>query len=261
MLNRPRLLASAAILPLLLMACNPGGLTDPSAASVSVLFRGAATSATAGLQATDAGTLSIPGSNGTLDITSIRAIVSELELDCDDDGTTAACVEFERGPVFATVPLGASDVEIADAAVPAGRYDEFEFEIEDLDADDDDSAAKRAAMDAVLAEIRTTYPDFPADASMIVEGSFTPTGGDPVAFRTYLEAEIEIELPLVPPLEVAEGADPVIVPVTIDPSVWFALPDGSVFDLSAFDYASTGDVPEIEVEIEGAFDVEIELDD
>jgi hypothetical protein len=260
MLNRPRLLASAAILPLLLMACNPGGLTDPSGASVSVLFRAAPASPTAGLQATDAGTLSIPGSNGTLEITSIEAIVSELELECDDDGR-GGCAEFERGPVFVAVPLGATDVEIADATVPAGRYDEFEFEIEDLDWDDDDSAAKRATMDAVLAQIRTTYPDFPSDASMIVEGSFTPTGGDPVAFRTYLEAEIEIELPLDPPLEVDEGTGPVIVPVTIDPSVWFALPDGSVFDLSAFDYARTGDVPEIEVEIEGAFDIEIELDD
>jgi hypothetical protein len=260
MLNRPRLLVSAAILPLLLMACNPGGLSDPSGTSVSVLFRGAAASAATGLQTADTTTLPIEGSNGTLEITSIKAIVSELELDCDDDATSS-CAEFERGPAFVTVPLGATEVEIADAAVPPGRYDEFEFEIEDLDADDDDSAAKRAAMDAVLAEIRTTYPDFPADASMIVEGSFTPTGGDPVAFRTYLEAEIEIELPLVPPLEVAEGADPVIVPVTINPSVWFALPDGSVFDLSAFDYASTGDVPEIEVEIEGAFEIEIELDD
>jgi hypothetical protein len=260
MLNRPRLLVSAAILPLLLMACNPGGLSDPSGTSVSVLFRGAAASAATGLQTADTTTLPIEGSNGTLEITSIKAIVSELELDCDDDATSS-CAEFERGPAFVTVPLGATEVEIADAAVPPGRYDEFEFEIEDLDADDDDSAAKRAAMDAVLAEIRTTYPDFPADASMIVEGSFTPTGGDAVPFRTYLEAEIEIELPLVPPLEVAEGDGPVIVPATIDPSVWFTLPDGSVFDLSAFDYDTTGEIPEIEVDIEGSFDVEVEFDD
>jgi len=260
MLNRPKLLVSAAILPLLLMACNPGGLTDPSGTSVSVLFRGAATAASSGLQVADTGTLPIEGSNGTLEITAIRAIVSELELDCDDDATSP-CAEFERGPTFVTVPLGATEVDLADATVPPGRYDEFEFEIEDLDWDDDDSAAKRATMDALLTQIRSTYPDFPSDASLIVEGSFTPTGGDAASFLTFVEAEIEIELPLVPPLEVAEGAGPVIVPITIDPSVWFARPDGSVFDLSAYDYARTGQIPEIDVEVEGAFEIDVEFDD
>lgn len=260
MLNRPRLLVSAAILPLLLMACNPGGLTDPSGTSVSVLFRGAGAPATAALQTSDTGTLPLEGSNGTLEITAIRAIVSELELDCDDDAGSA-CAEFERGPAFVTVPLGATEVEIADAAVPPGRYDEFEFEIEDLDADDDDLDAKTAAMTALLDEVRVGYPDFPSDASMIVEGSFTPTDGETRTFLTYVDAEVEIELPLVPPLEVAEGDGPVIVPVTIDPSVWFTLPDGTVFDLSAFDHATTGEIPEIEVDIEGSFDIEVVVDD
>jgi hypothetical protein len=262
MLNRPRLLVSAAILPLLLMACNPGGLSDPSGASVTVLFRGASAggSPAAGLSAADTSPLTIPGSNGTLEITSIKAIVDELELDCESR-TTGPCVDFEAGPSFETVPLGADEVVIADAVVPPGRYDEFEFDIDDLDGDDDDSAAERAAKRALLAEIRSTYPDFPSDASMIVEGSFTPAGGAAVAFRTYLEADIEVELPLDPPLEVVEGAGPVTVPVTIDPRLWLTLPDGRVLDLSAFDYARTGQVPEIDVEVEGAFAVEIEFDD
>jgi hypothetical protein len=229
---------------------------------VSVLFRGvsAGASPAAGLSVADTGSLTIPGSNGTLEITSIKAIVDELELDCESR-TSGPCVDFEVGPSFETVPLGADEVVIADAVVPPGRYDEFEFDIDDLDGDDDDSAAERAAKRALLAEIRSMYPDFPSDASMIIEGSFTPVDGEAIAFRTYVEADIEVELPIVPPLEVVAGADPVIVPVTIDPSLWLTLPDGRAFDLSAFDYARTGQVPEIDVEVEGAFVVEIEFDD
>ena len=263
-LMTPRRLATFAVLPLLLMACNPGSLVGPSSTPVAVLFQGASagTGTVATAQTGDA-TLIVTGTNGTLEITSIEAVVSELELECES-GSTVACVEFETGPSFAPIPLGATQVEIAGGSVPAGTYTEFEFEIDDLEPDHDDSEAERQAKEALLAEIRETYgdPPFPATASMILQGSFTPAGSDTAApFTAFVDGEVEIEVPLVPALEVVEGADPLAIPVTVDPSLWLTRPDGTVYDLSQYDYATTGAMPSFEIEIEGAFVAEYDEDD
>lgn len=93
---------------------------------------------------------------------------------------------------------------------------------------------------------------------MVVVGTFTPSGetsskrGNATEFTTFFEAEIEIEKELSPPLEIGgEGAQEVTI--QIDPERWLKKNDGTVRDLSAHDYETTGSLIEFELEIEEGF--------
>jgi hypothetical protein len=222
--------------------------------------------------------MTLSGTNGELTIDEIRLIVAEVELDGEDDlcedadgdggddsgGSSSSgagdCAEFEAPPRFLDLPLDGEPVEAFVGLVPAGTYDELEFEIEDLEDDEDDTqfAAEIAALrETILDE----FPDWPRKATALVAGSFTPTGGDALAFRVYIEAEIEIERPLSPPLVVGEDGD-VGSDLTVDirPDIWFTQNDGTVLDLTAYDYDETGQVLEFELEMENGF-TELEIDD
>lgn len=79
--------------------------------------------------------------------------------------------------------------------------------MEDVDPNGEDlTAEEQQHLDALLDSIRVDYPNWPTNASMVAKGTYTPTGADPIAFTTCFEAEIEIEVPLDPALEVtADG--------------------------------------------------------
>jgi hypothetical protein len=243
------------VLPFLLAACGVGGA--PGTAQVTVAFGVDAASASGSLATAQAGnTLELSGSNGVLELTTVAFIVSELELDCDDDGRTGPCADFEAPPAFVVLPLGSGTVDVTSRAIPAGIYDELEFEVEDLDVDDDDGPAKRAQIEALLAEIRDAYPGFPAEASMVVEGAFTPTDGDARPFRVFFDAEVEVEMDLEPRLIVdADGTGSRSLVVDVQPARWFERANGTVRDLSQFE----GELIELEVEIEDGF-IDVEFD-
>jgi hypothetical protein len=211
--------------------------------------------------------MTIMGTNGTLVIDEIRLIVAEVELDRDDDAcedgapNEADCSEFEAPPRFMDLPLDGQPVEAFVGLIPAGTYDELKFEIEDLEDDEEDS--EFAAEIATLREaILNEFPDWPRKATALVVGRFE-SGSTSTDFRVYIEAEIEIERDLVPPLTVGEdGATGADLTVDIRPDIWFSLPDGTVMDLSAYDYDATGMVLEFELEMEdGILEVEIDDDD
>lgn len=213
--------------------------------------------------------LTITGTNGTLVISDIRVIVDEFELeavevaDCDVKPKPPGCVDFEARFLFVDVPLGGAPVTVVTDEVPPGLYDELEFEVErlDLNSDDPDDAEEVALATALLDSIRTKlgFPDWPDRASMVVVGTFTPAdGGAPVPFTVHLDAEIEVELEFDPPLEVREGTSTAVV-IQLSPEVWFKRADGTVMDLSAFDFATTGKLLDFELEIEDhGFELEIE---
>jgi hypothetical protein len=81
---------------------------------------------------------------------------------------------------------------------------------------------------------------------MLVAGTFTPTGGQPVAFRRYVDAEIEVEIELNPALTVGAGESRG-VDVLLDPAAIF-MNGGRVIDL-----AQAGSELEIEVKVESGF--------
>lgn len=213
--------------------------------------------------------LLIEGTNGTLAIESLRLIVAEFEVEgtvgaCEgveaggdgtgddhgeDDGGDDDCEEFEAPPAFVDVPLSGGPTVAVTREVPAGIYRELEFKVEGLE--NDDPGGDEAAL---LAQIRAEIPDWPSRASLMLEGTFTPTGGAPIPFRTFAGAEIEVEMELNPPLDLAATDADRLVTVEIDPAAWLLRPDGTVLDLSQLDYATTGRVMEFEVELEHGFE-------
>jgi hypothetical protein len=210
------------------------------------------------------GELVITGSNGTLRITDISLIVHQFELEGDDDvcdnenegegGTEcedAEDGEFETGPRFVRLPLNSQTVTVTTEGIPQGTFTKLEFEVEnlDFDEDDDDAAGDEAS---VAAAVHAAFPQWPDRASMVVVGTFTPAGGgDAKPFITFFDAEIEIEKTLDPALVVNDPNE--TVTVELDPSAWFRRPDGTVLDLSAIDFATTGIVLEFELELENGF--------
>jgi hypothetical protein len=211
----------------------------------------------------------IEGTNGTLRIDEIRLIVAEVELDSDDDrcggtGDDDGSVDdddcdFEAPPAFMDIPLDGEPVRVLDGLIAPGTYDELEFEIEDLEDDEED--AEFAAEIATLRErILDEFPDWPRKATALVVGVFDSPETGAVSFRVYLEAEIEVERRLTPALVVgADGGVEGELTVDIMPHLWFTRSDGSVMPLHVYDFDTTGEVLEFEVEMEHGF-VEIEID-
>ena len=280
--NRPgptRSIFVALITILFLSACDDGvGVGSP--ASATLAFR-AASSAPAGAPAGPAGApvrsssaparaVAVQGSNGTLTLEEVYLIVSEVELDsddCDDDDVDDddfddsdddlfPCGDFETGPRLVQLPMDGAPIEAFQGTIAPGRYEELEFEVEDLEDDDDDDWAE---IEALRNEILALVPDWPRRASIYVTGTFQPDGGEAVAFRTFVDAEIEVEMEFEPPLVIGDDDDTLLV-VDIRPDLWFSNGQGGVLDLTQWDYEETGRILELEVEIEDGF-AEVELDD
>ncbi len=208
--------------------------------------------------------LVMQGTNGTLTIDEIRVIVAEVELEaedgaCDNSGPSSDdCPDFEAPPRFLDLPLDGQPIAAMTGLIPEGTYKELEFEIEDLE-DDEQDPVLAAQIAALRAQILAEFPDWPRKASALVVGSFTPNGGSAERFRVFLEAEVEIEIDLVPPLVVSAGGPSRELTVDVAPEIWFMLPDGRVMDLRQFDYDRTGQLLEFELEMENGF-TEIEFD-
>lgn len=241
MLTHRTFAAAAALLALSACADNPaGGGNDGTVRLRFGVEGGQALASDALFQTSGTEQLTITGANGTLRIDDLRMVVAEFELDgdddvntcggVDDDGTgdrgsgdsggesTDDCDDFNAGPMFIDFPLAGGAVPVGSGNVPAGTYREVEFEVEDLD-DDEENAAERARIEQLRTQILAQFPDWPRDASLLVVGTFTPTGGTPQSFRAFIEAEIEIETELSPHLVVGEGesrsVDVLLDPVTI----------------------------------------------
>ncbi|CAA9301179.1 MAG: hypothetical protein AVDCRST_MAG68-455 [uncultured Gemmatimonadetes bacterium] len=198
------------------------------------------------------GAITLTGTNGTLVLQDIRLIVSELELEranasCRGEDDDDDCEEFEGGPFLVNL-LDGTAAEVVNASIPAGSYSEFEFEVEDLDADEDDDGGERQAIQSILAGMRQAYPGFPSDASMVVHGTFTPTGGTAQKFTVYFEAEIEVEHKFATPFRVPEDG---AIEVNLDPALWFK-PGAQVVNLAALN----GRTVEFEAEFKSGIKVE-----
>lgn len=249
-----------------LAACD-ADTTAPEGTSPVAIGFGTASAATASSPMATAPQRNVvaEGTNGTLEITDVLLIVSELELEGADDACLDPddddlddCADFEASPFLLELPLDGSTVTVAVEGAQAGTYHELEFEVEDLELDDDDDAQE---LEPAWAEARDAHIDWPDEASMVVEGTFTPAD-DATArtFRVFVDADIEVELEMDEPL-VVEADEPASVTVLLDPGTWFTRADGSVLDLSAFDYdGDESDIIELEAEFEDGV-VEIELDD
>mgnify|MGYP002761172694 CR=1 FL=1 len=262
-------LALAVALVVAVTGCDSTGPSTSGGGEVQVGFSTASSSSpssTTALAKAASDSLVLSGPNGdSLDIHDIRLIVDKvkLEQDSDDDaGSDGTEVEIEREveverPSFLDLPLQGSEISpVAAGDVPEGTYNEFEFEVDDLD--DDEGNAQ-----ALLSEIREDegFSNWPEDASMVVVGTFAPADGTPTAFTAYFAAEIEVERELQTPLEVTGDGFSRELVVRLDPGQWFTRTDGTPVDLSQSDYDAREEPVEFEAEYEFEDGVsEIEFD-
>lgn len=256
----------------LLSACNSATNNDiPAAADVTIQFATdlsvAAKSISSGQSIQTGDTLTISGSNGQLMIHDLRFIVEDFELERTDSecGDVASsededCEEFKSDPFFVDLPLNADTLNLNTSSIEPGLYEELEFEIDDLDLDEEEEGEDRTVKQELAALVRNEFPDWPNEASMVVSGSFISSNGDTTDYMIFAEAEVEIELEFNPPLEISENSIDKLLRINIDPVSWFTRPDGTVLDLSVYDYTTTQNVLEFEVEIENGFK-EIEIDE
>lgn len=246
-----------------LTACDSLGPGDGTGVNIafqtasegSASAAGASASLTESPEASPA--IQFSGDNGTLEIETAHLVVTDFELkranaDCDAAEDEDACEEFEGGPQFVELPLDGGTSVAVSQEVPADSYSELEFEVDDLE--DDDGDEDHQSEQELLEDIQSQFTDWPEDGSLRVTGTFSPEdGSEPREFAAYFEAEIEVEREFSSPLVVEEDTGNRTVTVTVDPSVWFTAADGSVVDLSQYDYESTGSVAEFELEMEDGF--------
>lgn len=247
-----------ALSALALAACD-----SSTAVGTSARIRFAAP-AVAGQSTTVGEALSISGTNGVLVITDVKMIVDEFELrresvaDCDDDSSgPSSCGSFKSRYFVADVPLGTGSVTVASDRIPSGRYVAMEFEVKNLELDsDDDDSSELARITALLAQLRTTYANWPSGASMRIEGTFTPTGGVAQPFVAYFDAEVEIEKSFASTLVIDESSTGVTIDLRLD--LWFKNGDGTVRNLALNNCSTTCSLIEFEVEMEDGFEVEFD---
>lgn len=260
-------------LSLILLGCDSS--TGPGSKDrVEVRFQAATATAPTGFSVNPGVSPGMPnrvpvqGTNGTLELEGVWMIVAEFEVHGDGFGGGGNCPgtdeddchEFESRPFFVELPLEDGSVSVATDQIPPGSYDRFSFEIEDLNDEDEDDGQGASE---IMGQIRASFLDWPEEASILVEGTFTPTGGEPQPFRVYMNAEIEIERALNPPLNITDDGNPdaQAIMVQVDPWAWFQRSDGTVWDLSEYDFGRTGQLLELDGEIEQKFGhIEVEDD-
>lgn len=206
--------------------------------------------------------LLIEGTNGTLQIDDIRFIVEKFKLepvdtDEEEDSLETKTEEFEAEPFFVDLPLTTDTLNLGDSKIKAGTYQELEFEVKDLDfEEEEDNEGNTALADSIRAE----FPDWPEEASMVIVGSFTPNDGQKQPFKVFAKAEIEIEREFSPPLEVTEDNIEKVISIRINPTAWLKKDDGSVYDISRYDWEENHELLEFEAKFKDGIE-EIEVDD
>ena len=144
----------------------------------------------------------------TVIITEAKFRFSEIEFESatDDDST-----DIEQGPIL-SLNLNGGLTEVGIADVPAGFYEELEFEIEARDEDD-----------ALVND-----PDFEGENgqnySMVISGTIN---GEPFTFRS--EKDFEVELEFEPAFEVNDE-EQVSITLNFDTSLWFLDQDGNALN-------------------------------
>lgn len=159
---------------------------------------------------------------GVLVITKAQLVLSEVELEpvgasCPNAGEPDddSCPELKQGPMLVDLPLGLSSKSLLTVNIPAGSYEELEFEIDAVSAHSDDDPQAAAAFLAA-------NPQF-AGVSIRVEGTYD---GAPFVFTTGVEVEMELEFQ--PPVAIDASTTGLVIHV--DVARWFQAADGTTID-------------------------------
>jgi hypothetical protein len=204
-----------------------GESTGPmTGSSVSLTFASDAPSGAAPAAGIAAAPAAAPITDGvnTLDVTSVQVVLRRIELksaevaDCNVEPQPAGCEDFRSDPVLVDVPVDGSTRQDVSIDLPAGTYDEVEFDIHEVTASDGAFLAANPTME---------------NRSIVVEGAYN---GDPFFFETNMSQEQTFML--TPNLVVSDGDAATNVTIRFDVSTWFVDQQGDLFNPST---ASTGE--------------------
>jgi hypothetical protein len=249
---------------------SSGTNTDQGSGNVKLQFKTVNGSHSKALStdytASDHDSVIVNGSNGSLQLDDIRFIVGKFKFEYEDDGCAEAdtsegpdCEEFEAEPFFVDLPLNEDTLSLANDEIGTGLYKKIEFEVKDLDFENVEEGDDREHQ-ALADSIRSEFPEWPDEASMIITGTFTPTDGDPRPFKVFAKAEIEIEHEFEPLLEVTDNNMQKVVSVNINPARWLQQEDGSVIDLRDYDWEEHGELLEFSAKFKDGIE-EIRVDE
>lgn len=200
-----------------LAACGDGS-TGPQNDSPSSVSLSLSVPQVGGGQAAAAALVQTDGTN-TLVLDRVAIVFREIELerqfdDCDAMiGTADECEKFEVGPRLYELPLNGGLQTVGNVAVPAGSYDEVEFDIH--------KPSQGSADDAAFVQAN---PDF-AEVSIRVEGTFN--GEAFVLLQDLMEKQ---ERDLSPVLVVEAGMAPSNLTLEMDILTWFRDGTGLLVD-------------------------------
>ena len=214
-----KLLTTFAAL-LVLAACGDG-IGPTTGAQVSLTFASNLTAGGAAAPSRWAGPMAGPITDGTntLDITSVKVVLREIELepvevaDCDVEPEPVGCEDFETGPVLIDLVLDGTTNTNISIAIPPGTYDEVEFDIHKVSSGDPEDAAFLLANPTMDGK------------SIVVEGTYN---GVAYTFETDLDEEQEFDL--IPNLVIGEDAPSTNITIRLDVSTWFVDQYGNLID-------------------------------
>lgn len=205
-MKRHTLLLTAAVLA---AACSDGtGPGTEPGVSLSFSTRSPTAAPAPGFFASVTSDTLADGAN-TLIISKAEIVLRSIELkrsdvvDCTGMGGEDGCEEFEAGPVLVDLPLNDSAETSVSIPIPAGTYDELEFEIHKVTQDQEDSTFAAA------------YPDM-VGKSIRIQGTYNDT-----AFTYETDLDVEQEFDLNPPLIVDDTTTQTNVTVRLDLNAWF----------------------------------------
>ena len=228
MLNRISIsrLALAVMVPWLVTACgdeNPAGPGGSTGGSVSLSLTVQAQSPPAAINSPASFNVVFSDGANTVDISQVQMVLREVELElqnddsCDNEMAEAVdqCEKFEVGPILLTLPLdGTVNQAFSISGVPAGTYDEVEFNIH-----------RPTAGSVEDNPFIQQNPDF-AEVSIRVVGQFNG-----VDFTYTTDLMDNQRLALVPALVITDGGSTATnVTLKTDLSMWFRAEDGSLLD-------------------------------
>lgn len=247
-----KFLTIAGPLAALALAGCDEGTTEPAVdAQIAVRF-----AAPAGTEGGQTGNLVISGFNGTLTLTDVRIVVDDFELkrdngiaECSATGSATLCADLAIGPAIVDLPLGAGVVTLGTQTVAGAEYEEIEFDVVNLEG----------SASGLLGQARAIagYGDWPANASIAASGTFLDAqSGQTRPFTVYFDLDSEVELEFVTDrLDLSNGGSGTVT-IHVDPRAWLTF-QGAVIDLSAFDYAATGQVSSLEFSFQAGLEVAV----
>lgn len=205
------LAAPSTLLALAVLACDNGAGPLKSNVQVSFATRSPA-AAPSVARAASSDTLTDGAS--TIVITKAQVVLRRIELKRAEtatcgSGVSGGCEDVELGPLLVDLPLTPGVQQQFSVAIPAGTYDEIDFEVHKVTTQDP-----------------ATLQNLLLNRSIHVEGTFD---GQPFTFES--ELDVEQELALSPALAVTDTTTLTNVTIRIVLDAWFrAATGGTLLD-------------------------------